>query len=199
MIKFENPQTTYVLADPHFFHQNIITKLSTWSSGGQREDDSIDDMNNRLWKSINDKVSEDSNLIINGDFSFGGPDKIRAARAGIKCKNIWLIAGNHDSHILKKPELQSLFTAVYGSIQYDVSVHFRIGQYDYMISHYASRTWRGQGDKFRHIFGHSHGHLVGDSYSLSIDAGFDVHKQPLSFEEVEKLISKKTYKSVDHH
>lgn len=199
MIKFEDPERTWIIGDPHWNHLNIIKNLSSWSTGGQRDFNSVEHMNEFLWKVINDKVKEDDVLIINGDFSFGGPDKIRAARAGINCKNIHLVVGNHDDNVLKHKDLQQLFTAVYGSFDYDVSVHFRVGKNDYMIGHYAGRTWRHSGKGFRQLFGHSHGHLIDDPKALAFDTGFDVHKSPLSFIEVEEIISRKTYQSVDHH
>ena len=49
-------------------------------------------------------------------------------------------------------------------------------------------------------FYNSHGSLIDNPNSFSIDVGVDCHNLfPLSFVEVEEIMSKKVWKSVDHH
>jgi calcineurin-like phosphoesterase family protein len=52
----------------------------------------------------------------------------------------------------------------------------------------------------RNKYGHSHGSLPDDNKSLSFDVGCDSHNyRPISYDEVKKIMSKKTFKPIDHH
>ena len=50
------------------------------------------------------------------------------------------------------------------------------------------------------LYGHSHGTLLDDSDSLSMDCGADCNNYyPFSYEDVKAHMAKKTFKPVDHH
>jgi len=69
-----------------------------------------------------------------------------------------------------------------------------------ILCHYAMRVWDKSHWGIWHLYGHSHGSLPDDPRSLSYDVGVDKNNfTPLLFEEVKEIMSKKTFKPVDHH
>lgn len=88
-------------SDTHYNHKNICYGLSDWTDKDQscRKFDTIEEMNEKLIKNINDYVKENDTLYHLGDWSFGGKESIWEFRRRINCKNIILVPGNHDHHI----------------------------------------------------------------------------------------------------
>ena len=103
-IKLEKNQKVFFTSDTHYSHANICSATTKWDfSKGERtfrEFESLEEMNKTLVDNINKVVGEDDILFHLGDWSFGGIDKIWEFRKQIKCKNIHLITGNHDHHII---------------------------------------------------------------------------------------------------
>lgn len=188
------------MSDAHAFHKNICRGSSTWPSGSMRDFDNELLMTEQLAKNINDKVGAEDILIHLGDWSFGGKDKIKLFRDMINCKRIIGQAGNHDQHILKDESLQRLFYRWYGDFEVSPLVKHSVGGNTYICSHYALRVWENSHHGWRSLHGHSHGSLPDDDSYLSFDVGVDCHGlNPLSFVEVEEIMSKKVWKPVDHH
>ena len=75
-----------------------------------------------------------------------------------------------------------------------------IGKTYFHLSHYSHRVWPGSHKGSIHLFGHSHGSLVGD-FGKSMDVGIDCHPEfrPYHLNEILQIMSKKTIESVDHH
>jgi len=62
------------------------------------------------------------------------------------------------------------------------------------------RVWNKSHHGALNLYGHSHGSLPDDPHALAIDVGVDCHNfTPISFEQVKKIMSKKTFKPIDHH
>jgi calcineurin-like phosphoesterase family protein len=62
------------------------------------------------------------------------------------------------------------------------------------------RVWNKSHHGAWHLYGHSHGTLPDDPNALSFDCGVDCHNYtPISFEQVEAIMAKKTFKPIDHH
>lgn len=195
----QDPDKVWITGCTHFWHKNICKGSSSWPKGGMRDFPDEVVMSHAIAENINDKIKEDHSLILAGDFSFGNKDKIIAARQLIKCKNVYLVLGNHCYGILKN-NLQYLFTKTWGDWDVSCLVKFDIGDKRYVVSHYALRVWEDSHHGVRNLFSHSHGTLPDDPNALAFDIGMDAQDlQPLNFIDVEKIISKKVYKSVDHH
>jgi calcineurin-like phosphoesterase family protein len=82
----------YITSDLHLNHTNIIKY-------NDRPFADVNAMNNILISNINNTVKPTDELYILGDFCFG--DRLRANTFlnQIRCKNIYLIKGNHDSFL----------------------------------------------------------------------------------------------------
>jgi calcineurin-like phosphoesterase family protein len=69
-----------------------------------------------------------------------------------------------------------------------------------VLCHYAMRVWDQSHRGVWHLFGHSHGTMPDDQYSLSCDVGVDAWDfYPVSMEQLNKLMKNKKWKPIDHH
>ncbi len=193
------PDRVFITGCTHFFHKNICKGISTWPEGGMRDFKDEIQMSEAIAKNINDKVGVDDILIIAGDFAFGGKDKIAKARDMINCETVYLVLGNHDYGILKG-DFEYLFEETWGDWDVSCIVKFVVDNKNYVVSHYSLRVWEDSHHGVRNLYSHSHGTLPDDPNALAFDIGMDAQNlMPLSFVEVENIISKKEYKPVDHH
>lgn len=85
----------YFTADLHFGHKNIIDYC-------KRPFKDVEEMDRVLIENINKTVQEDDILYIVGDVSFYSVNKTIGLLKQIKCKNLRLVQGNHDSNKLMK-------------------------------------------------------------------------------------------------
>ena len=124
-IRLEESQRLFFTSDTHYNHKNICRGVSDWGKGGEfstRDFNTLSKMNDTIVNGINEVVGQDDILIHLGDWSFGGIDSISEFRRRIICKNIHLVLGNHDHHILNNKviaddmfdeySIQTLFSSV---------------------------------------------------------------------------------------
>lgn len=180
----------FFTADTHFSHANIIKYC-------KRPFNSVTEMDNKLVDNWNAKVGPDDLVYHLGDFCFNPKPEQYFYRLNGKIR---LIRGNHDR------DTDNAYDSViklgleekYLSIE-DVRC-VRIEGQEIWLSHYAHRVWPKSHRGTWHLYGHSHGTLPDDPNALSFDCGVDCHNfSPLSFNEVKAIMSKKTFKAVDHH
>ena len=195
----------WLTSDSHFGHTNIAgPKISNWSSG-YRDFNSVHEMNMALVNGINKYVKEDDILYHLGDWSFGGVHNILQFRNLIICKNVHLILGNHDQHIVDK-EIKYHETSfnpieLFSSVQ-DV-LTLDIGKTKLFLSHYSHRVWLGSHKGVIHLYGHSHGSIP--DYGKSMDVGVDVafkkfgEYRPFNIGDITNIMSKRTIEKIDHH
>jgi calcineurin-like phosphoesterase family protein len=114
-----NTANIWVTSDTHYMHTNICRGVTRWKIDtpegleAVRDFNTLEEMNDALVNNINKIVKADDWLIHVGDWSFGGFEMISQFRSLINCKNIILILGNHDQHILaNKENVRDLFTHV---------------------------------------------------------------------------------------
>lgn len=195
----------WLTSDSHFGHTNIAgPKISNWTSG-YRDFNSVHEMNMALVDGINKYVKEDDILYHLGDWSFGGVHNILQFRNYIVCKNVHLILGNHDQHIVDK-EIKYHDTSfnpieLFSSVQ-DV-LTLDIGKTKLFLSHYSHRVWLGSHKGVIHLYGHSHGSIP--DYGKSMDVGVDVafkkfgEYRPFNIGDITNIMSKRTIEKIDHH
>jgi len=183
----------WITSDSHYGHKNISSKeVSTWKSG-YRNFKSLSQMNETLIKNINDCVKEGDILYHLGDFAFGNKNSVIEFRNSLICKNIHLIYGNHDEHIIKDKELQDLFSSTQDVFQ------GYLGKTKFYMSHYSHRVWPGSHRSTIHLYGHSHGSI--SDFGKSMDVGIDCHKEfrPYHLQEIITIMNKREISKVDHH
>lgn len=168
----------FLIADPHFFHYNIVLHCHrfpwiysnpSYDSGKPRhfkynnpyavnlkkhDEDLIDNWNGM--------VSKGDIVEVMGDFAFKDHNKYLMALNGKKN----LYKGNHDK---ASQEVYRNFTEVH-----EMGARKRIEGYDVTFSHYAHRTWASSCHNALHAYGHSHGRLPEFNNMLCCDVGVDV-------------------------
>jgi len=219
-IQLKKDQQAFFTSDTHMFHKNLCSATTEWRrkvtlDNGEiikvvpdnvRKFDSLEEMNNTIVTNINNTVGEDDILIHLGDWSFGGFDRIREFRDMIKCKNIYLITGNHDSHIVKnKDNIRSIFTGVH---EYYTQLDLRVGErvrYDMILCHYPICSWENMAKGYLHLFGHVHlPPNVKIREGRAMDCGMDGNNlTPYSLTEIVYIMKQQPIKHIslprDHH
>lgn len=205
----------FFTSDTHYAHKNICRGVTEWKDAEDitRDFKTLEEMNQTIVDNINNIVKEDDILIHCGDWSFGGIDKIWEFRKQIKCKNIHLILGNHDEHILKnKLNTQSLFSSVQHYLDLKVDVQTSLVEkwnipekYNFICMHYPIISWENMNKGVYHLFGHVH--LPSNKRIMegkAMDIGMDGNNlKPLEYIEIVNLLKnnpiKKSYLPSDHH
>lgn len=181
-IKTKNNQKVYFTSDLHLFHKNICRATTSWDdpTRNTRDFESVEQMSNHIIDSINNVVKDDDILILTGDFTFDGIDRLYEGRKCLKCKNLHLILGNHDHHVEKNSYIEKygvyareLFTSVNHYLEVDID-----GQM-FVLCHYPIHSWNKQRKNSIHLHGHVHGEM--NEYYLTnnkknvLDVGIDSH------------------------
>lgn len=166
-------------SDLHLGHGNILKHNPSRRTVAA----TIDEWDDYILNVINQHVLRNDQLYILGDFCW------KASKAGhyrqrINCKQVHVVAGNHDSTSLRS-HVTSYYEILYRKIN---SVHFH-------LSHYPLVSWRGREHGSIHLYGHCHGTREQQLDTLfpgrkAMDVGVDsIHKitgyfQPISLEQV---------------
>lgn len=187
-------QKLFFTSDTHYNHSNICSATTNWANAERltRKFDSLEMMNKTLVDNINNTVGENDVLIHLGDWSFGGFDSIKAFREQIKCKNVHLVLGNHDHHILNnKHNIRDIFSSVREYMFLNVrrpsktKVGF-VDKHSFVCMHYPIASWNGMGDGVIHLHGHVHfpAHLR-VANGKAMDVGVDGNGlRPISLDEI---------------
>jgi calcineurin-like phosphoesterase family protein len=213
-IKLNSDQKLWFTSDTHFDHKNICSATTNWVGAEDltRKFSSLDQMNDELVTSINNKVGQDDILFHLGDWSFNGFENIRKFRERINCKNVHLILGNHDHHIERNKEnIQSIFSSVSQYLDLEVKwrpYHSKLVADSYtqfVLFHYPIASWNGMSDGVIHLHGHVHlSPQQRVANGKAMDVGVDGNNmEPISMDEVLKIMSKQPIAKLtlpkDHH
>ena len=220
-IKLERRQKLWFCSDSNYGHTNICRGVTKWKTldGGvpidqTRPFDTLEQMNDRIVEGLNASIGEDDILFHMGDFSFGGFENIEIFRNRINCKNIHLILGNHDHHILKnKGGVRSFFKSVNSLLTLEVEMYKEDKKdpkvaHTFELSHYPITSWKNMNNGVMHLHGHVHLNpnlrMSSNNKGRYMDVGMDGNNMnPISLEEVLKLIGGKEIGKLslpsDHH
>jgi len=179
---------TFFCSDLHLGHNNIIKYCNRPFANAY-------EMDNALIHNWNSVITPDDVVYYLGDFCFsprGVDEKVAENYLRRLNGHIHFIKGNHDKPASKIYTQFSSFHNCYLEIAVE-------GQ-DITLCHYALRVFNKSHHGSWHLYGHSHGTLPDDPNSLSFDVGVDCHNYfPISLDQVKKIMSKKTWKPIDHH
>lgn len=89
----------YYIADLHFFHENLNTKMD------KRGFANVNAMNDYMLKQWNSKVRNRDEVVILGDLSWGKSEETNQLLQKLNGR-LYLIQGNHD-HYVKDPNFDS--------------------------------------------------------------------------------------------
>ncbi|KMO14758.1 metallophosphoesterase [Methylobacterium platani] len=150
-----NGTTTWFSADTHFGHRGILKMEGRPFATIEEHDDSLI----HAW---NSRVRPQHDVFLLGDFAMNS--------SAARCQEVFarlngkkhLIIGNHD----KDRHLSLGWASEPADLR---TVH--VDGVAIVMCHYGLRTWNGTWRGALHLYGHSHGKLVGTSRSL--DVGVD--------------------------
>lgn len=205
-------QNVWISSDTHFGHSNLCKATTKWRDpkgnipNNVRDFSSLDEMNSTIVDNINNVVKEDDIYLNLGDWSFGGFDNIKKFRDRIICKNIYLVAGNHDEKIIaNKDNIRSIFTDFYKDHYLELEVIQGGDKYRFVISHFPIASWNNMAKGIPHLHGHVHlppNQRLGKGKSL--DVGLDGNNmKPYSLSEINNLLKDQPVRPLvlpsDHH
>lgn len=160
-------QQDWFTADLHVGHQRIIHLCN-------RPFVSIAAMHAALIANWNERVAEDDDVYVVGDFAHRAePEVVEAVFAALRGRK-HLIIGNHDA-----PATLALPWA-------SPPTHYlelKLGQRLVVLSHWPLRSWHRRGGRSIHLYGHTHGNLP--PLGQSLDVGVDVWQfRPINLAEI---------------
>ena len=188
----------FFTSDQHLSHRNVIKYVN-------RPFKDAEEMNEAIISNWNSVVGPDDIVFNLGDVAFEKDE----AKLGWMLRRLngekHLIWGNHDRGL--KQGWQKYFKSVADMRVVHVppesnnnySGH-RGGGQRIVLCHYAMRVWDQSHYGTWQLYGHSHGSLPDDKGMLSCDVGVDNWNfTPVSMEQLNQFMAKKTFKPIDHH
>lgn len=131
----------YYIADTHFGHDNI-RRLSN------RPFNSVEEMDKTIIDNWNNKVADNDDVYILGDFSYKSEDPLNYLKKLNGRKH--LIIGNHDTKVLKNPACKKYFVEIT-----DLKMLEDSGT-PIVLCHYPLVEWNGYYRNVLHFYGHVH-------------------------------------------
>src|SRR5262249_19822217 len=179
-------------ADLHLGHGNIIRYCQRPHLNADEKKKAAEDCRGRwrvsedtvrrhdeaLIDAINSRVDVRDVLWIVGDFCWGQRAEAARYRSEIRCRNVYLVWGNHDH--------RSVGPVFDNAIEHGM---FRVGDQDIWLCHYPLRSWNRRFHGAWHLYGHVHGRFESEDRAnpawLTKDVGVDAcDYRPWSFDEL---------------
>jgi calcineurin-like phosphoesterase family protein len=221
-IREADEQKVYVMSDSHFGHH--INKAQHFIVE-KRGFNNYVDMDNAIVDSINERVRPTDILFHLGDFCLNTNEEgFNNYLSRIHCQNIYHIWGNHNNppwtvyrNQINK-WLKENYNGTWGEMLEEIEIYpFRyrnivfFGNYleaqinglKFVMAHYPIYVFNEMKHGVRHLCGHSHGSLPFSTPECSdskvLDCGWDIHRKPLSVNEILDIMDTKKILRVDHH
>lgn len=196
----EEYNNMFVTSDTHFGHNKEFIY-------GSRGYISPQEMNTDMIRIINETVGEQGILLHLGDFCLNTDQEgYLDIMSKLRVKEVWMLWGNHNNPIQRNYGGTVHQVAAYhrGTLVKfkDYYLTLRHGKHHYVCSHFPFAIWDGMSQGAMHLCGHSHG-----GYQLSrpedlthkiLDCGWDVHNKPITFQEINHIMSFKNTNSKHH-
>lgn len=195
-------QNLFFTSDTHLNHDNIRHLTN-------RPYESVGAMNNAIVANWNSVVTPESTVIHLGDVGMGGDPLVIQELLNRLNGKIFLVAGNHDTMIKKTPFLRERFTGFRIPLDkwdhpiYEITVKTDTGKRNIVLSHFPLYSWHHMHRGTWHLHGHCHGNIDAEnSKTTRFDVGIDNKLsgfKPFSFDQLEKILSERAVRLVDHH
>lgn len=133
----------YFISDLHFGHKNCL-------AFDNRPFNTVEEHDEYIIKSWNDTVDIDDDVYILGDISWYNSTKTIEIFRKLNGR-LHLIKGNHDTAVLKNPELRSLFVEItdYKELYLDKNTSI-------ILCHYPIPCFKNHYYGWYHLYGHVH-------------------------------------------
>ena len=160
---------TFIIADTHFGHSNIIKYCD-------RPFVTTEEMDSKLIERWNSVVGKDDIVYHLGDFALGNMTKVSGYRKQLKGK-IFLIQGNHDGYSIKR-----YYEAGFDKV-YDKPI---IYQDFFILSHQPQPLFMTESMPYANIYGHVHNNpqfidYTSNTFCVSCER---VEYKPILFDEI---------------
>lgn len=210
-------QNIWFSSDWHAYHNPINWDVPIWR---QRGYNSAQKCTNDIILKINKDIKFNDILIYLGDgFLNSTPEQVESFFQRINCQNIYYLWGNHESStskIYKKKVLEWFWER---NILFDDSLEIYplrwqnvifVGNYLELIinkqgiicSHFPFRIWNHVQHLSWALSGHSHYNdkerHINHQEHKALDIGWDGKLAPYSFDEIKKIMNKKSFIRIDH-
>jgi calcineurin-like phosphoesterase family protein len=162
--------TTFFTSDTHFSHRNIIDYCG-------RPFVSIEEMNEAIIASWNQKVKKDDIVYHLGDVAFTNKENLAKIISSLNGK-IYLVPGNHDKVVRKMMRAPELIPSNFEVL--DKIYLTKIDGRELVLCHYPLDDWHGIG----HIHLHGHTHGKSSKKENRYDVGIDVYGEPITLDEL---------------
>ena len=191
-------RNSYFIGCAHLQHRNITRGESSWGDlNSTRDFETTEDMTRAVMDSIQ-SIPENSTLFILGDMLFGDKNNFQHYIDNIPTKKLVYLYGNHCKWLRNRKDLHSNFLWIgdYLEMYYH---HTLICMFHYPIS-----VWNECHHGSFLLCSHSHGSFEPSTPEHKnsgkiLDCGWDVHKKPISLNEVHAIMKEKQYEQKDHH
>lgn len=206
----------FVSSDWHLNHEGPRGCTPLWESRGYS---SPKDMTNGIIDTVNSTVRPDDVILYAGDFCLNTPpEQFDGLLNSIKCKNIYMLFGNHNNPHYKgvyrkkvksygglyEQGFRRLYPVYHKNIVYmgDYMEFVWNGQF-VTFFHYPIWEWNNKAGGAWMIHGHSHytfdpGRATNKTAKI-LDVSWDGHGRPLMFETVKAIMDTKGIPTQDHH
>jgi calcineurin-like phosphoesterase family protein len=131
-----------------------------------------------LLDAINTRVAADDLLWVVGDFCWGGLTEALSYRNRVRCRNVFLVWGNHDRRDIRPAFADAIEQGM-----------IEVGGQEVWLNHYPMRSWNKAFHGSWHVYGHVHGRLArqdaANPVMLVKDVGVDAcDYRPWSFDDL---------------
>lgn len=181
---------SYFLGCPHIQHSNICRGTSNWSDKSRcRDFETLEEMNKQIINGINHYIPKHGYIFFLGDIIFGDKSKLKDYLDLLRPRTIINLRGNHCEWMRDKPDEQ-LFDWVGDYLEIFIRKPSGVKKLCCLF-HYPMKVWNESHHGSYAITSHSHGSLPYTENELGLDVGWDVFKKPMSFNEIDEILSKR--------
>jgi calcineurin-like phosphoesterase family protein len=142
MTPFDGGKMIYYISDLHFGHRNVIEMDG-------RPFDSVEEMDETLIRLWNERVTEDDDVYILGDFAYRNGNTATWYLRRLKGRK-HLVIGNHDHRTIQDEKAVQCFASV------EMMNRIIDGDRHVSLCHFPVAEWNGKRYGGYHVHGHLH-------------------------------------------